>query len=476
MASPREALEALRVTNPEEYKRIEERQAKYAFVPHSPGQRAIVDDETRFIAVRAGRRYGKTKVAARKLVRKAMRNPNKVVWWVANTYKNTRRGYREVLRQLPPQFLAKPAPPATANDLILELKNGTRIEFYSSTNPDAMAGEGVFYVVVDEAALQSEAVWFQIIRPTLMDYGGGALLISTPRGRNWFYTIVRRGEDPAFKEYASYHFTTADNPLIGVEELEEAKMALPDVLYRQEILAEFIAGAASIFAVPEENVLEAPVGFDPGTQIVLGVDLAKHHDFTVLDAIRATDRKPVYHDRFNTLRWPDQQQLIIDAVRDLESRGGQVTVAVDATGVGDVVFDDLEDAGLDVVPLKYSQPWKHQAVKLLAADLARGNAYVLADQLREFEDYEYRITASGNFVYSAPEGGYDDEVAAKLNQHWVLVHDTLEFGVKELDVSPAARDVNAEAEAARSAEVEEVVKIAPRSARDLLSDPGVWNS
>jgi hypothetical protein len=474
LSRPNDALEALRVTNPAKYERIVAEQKKYAFTPHSEGQRAVLDDEHRFIVVRAGRRYGKTKVAARKLIRKAVRNPDVVVWWVANTYKNTRRGYREVLRQLPPSFLAKPAPPATANDLILELKNGSRIEFYSGTNPDAMAGEGVFYVVVDEAALQSEVVWNQTLRPTLMDHGGGALLISTPRGRNWFWEQARKGSDPMYPDYVEYHFTTADNPIIPPEEIEEMRNSLPEVMFKQEVMAEFIAGAASIFLVPEEQLQLELVGFEPGERIVMGVDLGKSIDFTVIDAVRASDRKIVYHDRFNTIRWPEQKQLIKDAHDELAADGGQVTIAIDATGIGDVVFDDLEDMGLDVVPVKFSNPWKNQAVKLLASELEQGYAYVMYDAVKEFEDYEYRITLSGNFIYGAPEGGHDDEVSAKLLQHWILVHDTLEFGVKEIDVSGRQRDVDAEREANLEDKVEEI-KVVPRSAADLMNDPAAWN-
>jgi hypothetical protein len=477
MASPHEALEALRVTDPAKYRRIVEQQKRFAFVPHSPGQRAVLDSQARFIVVRAGRRYGKTKVAARKLIRHALRTPGTVDWWVGNVYKNTRRGYREVLRQLPPQFLKKPAPPATANDLILELKNGSRIEFYSGTNPDAMAGEGVGFVVVDEAALQQEVVWTQTIRPTLMDHGGGALLISTPRGRNWFWQLYRRGEDPEYGEYEAFHFTTADNPLIAASEIEEARQALPDVVFRQEIMAEFIAGAASIFVVPEANVLEGPTGFQPGEQIIVGVDLAKHHDFTVIDAVRMSDRKPVYHDRFNSIRWGEQKERIIDVVEHLESLGAsQVTVAIDATGVGDVVFDDLEEYGLDVVPVKFSMQWKNQAVKLLAAALEQGEAYVLLDQVKEFEDYEYRITPGGNFVYSAPEGGHDDEVSAKLLQHWAVVHETLtEQSVRTIDMGGVVPPEVAEAEREKPALVKASQKVEPRSASDMLNDPTVWN-
>src|SRR4051812_41130600 len=89
-------------------------QRKYHITPH-PGQIEIDRATARFQIVRAGRRFGKTKIAARKLVRHAIKNPGSMDWWVANTYKNVRRGYKEVLRQLPPQMLAKPAPPSTSN-------------------------------------------------------------------------------------------------------------------------------------------------------------------------------------------------------------------------------------------------------------------------------------------------------------------------------------------------------------------------
>lgn len=461
---PNEALEALRETNPARYQQIVAEQQKYAFVPHSAGQRAILVAQQRFIVVRAGRRYGKTKVAARRLISHAMRHPGTVDWWVANTYKNTRRGYREVVRQLPPQFLAKPAPPATSNDLIIELKNGSRLEFYSSTNPDSMAGEGVGYVVVDEAALQGEAGWYQIIRPTLMDSMGGALLISTPRGRNWFYEMDRRGRDPKEADYASFHFTTSDNPYIAPSEVEEMKKDLPELLYRQEVLAEFIAGNGGIFMVPEDSLFEGPVGFQKGEQIVMGVDLAKHEDFTVLTAARMSDRLPVYHDRFTAVRWGEQKELIVDAVEYLKGQGAaEVTLAVDSTGVGDVVFDDLEDLGLDVVGIKFSDDWKRKAVRQLAADLERRQAFLTVEQIKEFEDYEYEITPKGNILYHGPEGGHDDEVAAKLLEHWVLTHESH----SEADVSSFETSEPVE----ESQTVEEIV---PRDTQDLINDPAVW--
>lgn len=465
-----DALEALRRTNPVAYQKIMARQKRYAFKAHSQGQAAILNSKARFVVVRAGRRYGKTKVAARKLLRHALSNPGSVDWWVAPVYRNTRRGYREVLRQLPPNFLAKPAPPATANDLILQLKNGSRIEFYSSTNPDAMAGEGVGFVVVDEAALSPEIVWTQTIRPTLMDFGGGALLISTPRGRNWFWELARRGEDSTFPDYEAFHFTTSDNPYIEASEVEEARRTLPEVVFRQEILAEFIAGVASIFRFDDEAISHELA--DPrGQHVYMGVDLAKHEDFTVITASRMNDRRPVYHDRFNSLSWPVQREEIMQTADRLRTEMGAslVTIVVDATGVGDPISDDLELAGYDVLPIKFSNEWKNKAVKRLSADLEQGDAFILPEQIAEFEAYEYRLTEAGRFTYQAPEGGHDDEVSAKLLEHWGLAVETMgEAPVKTFELDERAAEEGAIVE---EVPVEEV---APRSTAELLNDPAVW--
>ena len=206
--------------------------AEEVFTPHGGGQVDVLADKHRFQVLRAGRRWGKTKVGARKLLRRAINHPDSLCWWIANSYRNVRRGYAEVVRQIPRELLAKPAPAPTAQELVLQLVNGSRIEFYSAGNPDALAGAGVDSVVFDEAALADEGVWFQLVRPTLMDTGGDALLISTPRGRNWFYRLDMKGRNPTEPDFKSWHFPQQTNPYVPDEESDEraqrdARRALP---------------------------------------------------------------------------------------------------------------------------------------------------------------------------------------------------------------------------------------------------------
>lgn len=470
----RAQIEAWAAADPRAVLEAAKRLQQHIVTPH-PAQVPILEAEERFLVICAGRRFGKTKIAAKMAIREC-REPGKVVWWVANTYKNVVRGYREVLRQIPPGVLTKSPPPASvaaSGRLILHFPGGTRFEFYSGENPDAMAGEGVDYVVVDEAALQREVVWTQTVRPTLMDRQGKALLISTPRGRNWFYTLYNRGQDPEYKDYKSWQFTTADNPYISEDEVQEMQQSLPAVMYEQEVLAQFVSDAGSVFRIPEETGIVEYA--KPAGHVFLGIDLAKHNDFTVFTACRGSDRKPCYHDRFNAVSWPMQKQRIISAHDELLASGAtSVTIIMDSTGIGDVVFDDLEEEGMDIVPIKFTNDWKMRAVNLLSADIERGNAFVTTEQLAEFEAYTYKINeTTGRFKYSAPDGAHDDEVSAKLLEHWGAVH----FGAPDVkmlggdDDNPVQQLPNGDI--IIDGEAEEIPLELP-SATELLTRDDIW--
>jgi hypothetical protein len=413
-------LDALMRVNPGKARAAMERIVKRTMIPYEGWQAEVARADQRFQIVCAGRRAGKTKLAVRKALAKC-RKRNQVVWWCSPTYKVVRRAYREALRQIPPGMLSKAPPPPTADGrLILHFKSGSVLEYYSAENPDAMIGEGVNYVVIDEAATIRETVWQQTIRPTLMDTGGSAFLISTPRGFNWFKRLWDRGQDAEYPAYASWHAASWESPYIPKEEIDEMRQSLPTLVFEQEVAADFLSEAGMVFRWTDAALREVVEG---ETMVVLGVDLAKHQDFTVIDGVNAMTREPCYHDRFHQVSWPIQKQRIIDAYDSFEAKGIACTIALDSTGIGDVVFDDLENEGCDVFPIKFTNTWKQQAVNLLAADLERGDAFIRPDQVSEFQSYGYEVSeVTGRFKYGAVEGAHDDEVSAKLCQHWAVVN------------------------------------------------------
>ena len=399
--------------------------------PHA-GQQVVLDSEARFRVMNCGRRWGKTKLAAKIFVQKS-REDNQMLWWVAPTYKVVKRGYAEVLRQLPDGVLTHEPPPDTNFDagrsVILKFKNGSRMEFYSAERPEGMLGEGVDFAVFDEAAIMPGRIWNQIVRPTLMDRMGQALFISTPRGRNWFYRVWQQGQDPQQKQWASWTFPSSTNPHLPPSEVEDMQQTLPRLEYEQEVEAKFLAAGSSVFVIPDKSMQPGRVlknyfveGVEvKGHNIVLGIDLARTNDWTVIYGARARDRRNCYYERMQAITWPEQKRRIRRAVRMLERAGAEtIMLCMDQTGVGDPIVEDLEAEGYDVVGLNFTTH-KLNMVKLLAKDIEESQAFLLEQRVNEFEDYQMNLSPAGRMQYSAPEGENDDVVAAKMLQHWGLV-------------------------------------------------------
>lgn len=432
------------MTSPETSRALQQLQGRL-WAPHEGGQEKVINSQARFRILRAGRRWGKTETGAHEAIMAALAKDHQMVWWVANSANSLIRGYRKVLEQLPPALLTKPPPSELANTKILHLRNGSKIEFYtagsagasaSGKDSTALVGEGVDLLVVDEAAKIGELVWYQHLRPTLSDKGGRALIISTPQGRDWFWKLWKRGQLPG-ADYASWHFTSYDNPIIPDSEVEEARETLPDIVFQQEYLAEFVANAASIFLLPDEQITEATV--DPAGWVTLGIDLGKKADFTVISGVNTDTRRPCIYDRWGAIRWPEQQERIIEHLQVLDEDPAVegYTVAIDSTGLGDVVYDFLEEEGIDVVPINFSAGQggrqKEKMVRLLAADIEHEEAFILEDMLDEFESYEYQITDTGRWQFEAATG-HDDKVSAKLLENWAVVHEA-PAGVRSVRVS-----------------------------------------
>lgn len=409
-------------------------------IPHSEGQREVLTAQERFMVLCAGRRWGKSKVGAARALREARGDRAKKIVWVAPLYKIVKRGYEAVVDQIPDGQLAKPAPSSAGFDagraIKLEFKNGSTIEFYTAQNAEGMLGASFDFLIMDEAATLKENVWTQIIRPTLADTQGSALFISTPRGKNWFHKMWLRGQsdDPKDSEYRSWRFPSYTNPTIPESEFYGMKDELPEAEYEQEVLALFNSLAANVFRFNWEKIPgpdDDPDDYgrnlslvdlqEPRGHVVVGIDLAKARDWTVILGVRAEDRIPCYHDRFNKVSWPDQRRAIHAAIEEILETATGVTIMMDSTGVGDVVYDDLSEEGLDIVPIKFTPQWKSDAVRLLSADLQRGQAFVIHEQIDEFESYASTMTDTGRIKYEA-SSGHDDEVSAALLAHWGVVH------------------------------------------------------
>ncbi len=232
-----------------------------------PGQREVARHPARFKTLACGRRWGKTRLGTALCLAAALSGGR--AWWVAPSYKLGAVGWRGI-RRLTQQI---PGTEISLVNRMATLPTGGTVQVRSADDPQSLRGEGLDFAVLDECAYMKAEAWREALRPALSDRKGGALFISTPHGLNWFRELWLRGDDDNFPEWASWRFTTYDNPFIDPAEIDAARRGMLDRIFRQEYLADFLEdnpGALWKRAWIDDNrLLSAPrlariiVGVDP---------------------------------------------------------------------------------------------------------------------------------------------------------------------------------------------------------------------
>jgi hypothetical protein len=204
---------------------------------------------------------------------------------------------------------------------ILYLRGGGEIWFWSLENFETVRGGDYDFVVVDEACIVRKLAqaWTEVIRPTLIDRQGRALFLSTPRGREFFFELFERGRKwnrpdhwhDEWSEWESFHAPTASNPYIAPLEIEEIRKELPELAFRQEILAEFLDADGAVFRrVIEAATASAKSAPESGHTYVFGADFGRTGDYTVVSVVDATTREQVAIDRYTGVEFVQQQGRI----------------------------------------------------------------------------------------------------------------------------------------------------------------------
>jgi phage terminase large subunit-like protein len=209
-----------------------------------PWQEEVFKDQTRFKVIAAGRRCGKSRLAATTLIIEALKcTQGSAVLYVAPTNGQARQIIWDVLLELGREVIQN----AHINNQNITTINGATIYVRGADRPDTLRGVSLTYAVLDEVADIKPEAWEQVIRASLSDKKGRAMFIGTPKGRNWFYDLFRLGESAEDTDWKSWHFTTKDNPLIDPTEIESAKKTLSTFAFKQEYMASFTNAGSDIF-------------------------------------------------------------------------------------------------------------------------------------------------------------------------------------------------------------------------------------
>lgn len=402
--------------------------------PHGGGQEQVINCDNREVLICAGRGWGKSMLMAYLVVKEFLAGLGRVkrgesksikIFIIAPTYGLCEKVFNYVVqflltrnKRFQKSISSRPTPNIT-------LSVNQWIKSVSTTEPTGMLGERVDIAIVDEAALIPERIYHQNIRPITASATkkGKTYYISTPRGEGWFkkkFSILK-------DQNAAFQFKSTDGVEVSEEELEIIKKDTPELLFRQEYLAEFVSDAGIVFRnlediiVPKVQILRDAV---MGHHYLIGVDLAEEQDYTVMTVIDTTTKQVVHQDRFKGRDYPLQKKQIIAKAQ----RYNNARVIIDATGVGKPVYEDLRVAGIFVEDFTFSGKRKEELIGNLIVNVEEKyiripDIEVLIDEMKAFE-YKYLNEKTGeklrNIQYGAPQGYHDDCVDSLALACWGL--------------------------------------------------------
>lgn len=362
----------------------------------------IFRSPARFRVVAGGRRSGKTRLGVALCLHAAALG--QAAWWVAPSFKVGGIGWRQIrafTRRVPDAIVRE-------GERRVELPSGGWVQVKSADNPDSLRGEGLDRIVLDEAAYMGEAAWTEALRPALSDRQGGALFISTPNGRNWFWRLWQGATGPG---WARWQFPTSANPYIDSAEIATAKERVPERVFRQEYLAEFIEDGAGIFRGVLACATAARQSTAPAEHtVVFGVDWAKHEDWTVIVVLDADEGRMLGIDRFNQIDYATQLQRL----KVLAERFRPTTIIAERNSMGEPLIEQLQRMGLPVEPFTTTNASKAQAIDALSLAFERQDIKIIPDDvlLAELQAFQATRLPSGLLRYEAPAGMHDDCVIA----------------------------------------------------------------
>ena len=248
-------------------------------------QGLFIDSQAKRKIIRAGRRSGKTVGVAIKDINRFLKG--KRVLYATPTADQLSRWWSVVTRVLA-EPIAVGAYYKNETEHIIELK-GTeqRLRGKTAWNADTLRGDYADDLDLDEWQLMNEDTWGLVGAPMMLDHDGNATFIYTPPSLHSRsaskakdpqhaakmykqYTELMKSGNP---RYASFTFTSHDNPHLSKEALKEITSDMTSIAYRMEIMAEDVDESPGALwqrhQIEVSRLTKAP---DSLARIVVGVD------------------------------------------------------------------------------------------------------------------------------------------------------------------------------------------------------------
>jgi Terminase RNaseH-like domain/Terminase large subunit, T4likevirus-type, N-terminal len=301
-------------------------------------------------------------------------------------------------------------------DMVIELVNGSILQLIGADNIDRIVGTNPIGVVFSEYSLMKPDVW-NLISPILLENGGWAVFIMTPRGTNHAWDLMQKiKHDPSW----FLQVLTVDNTkALSKEQLEQAQKEMPQDLFKQEYYCAFLDNGLGFFRRVDENTYKIDE-YQPKELAFyqIGVDLAKYNDFTVISPFNLQDFHLLKQDSFNQMDYNLQKARIENAY--LKHNKGRIVI--DSTGVGEPVFDDLNARGMNIMPFRFNRTSRTDLLKNLQILLEQDKIKIPNDEvlIDELKSMTYELNETGGTKITVPDGKHDDRIMSLALSVWEI--------------------------------------------------------
>jgi|TARA_R110000822_G_scaffold154236_1_gene293804 hypothetical protein len=382
------------------------------FVPHR-GQLKVINEwvktDVKFCTLSTSRQWGKSLLGMNSLFYWLLNNQKSKGAWISPIYKQCRKVFEEMTNAS--HQLIKHSNKA---ELTIEFINGSTLQFLSADRGDSIRGFSFHYLVIDEAAFLKQDVFEQAILPTLAAIGRKCLIISTPKGKNWFYSYYLKGSDGG-SDYYSVRGYTQDNPYIDRSFIREMKKSLPPNIFAQEFEAEFNDDGNDVFSnLSNICILNEWTAPRSTNQYYAGIDTAVSNDYSVIVIMDALGRV-VKIDRTNNIPMETTAGIFNDLLRFYNCRNCNIEV----NGVGIGMWEIMSKTNKQLTKWVTTNENKAIGIQQLIraceeTTLELPSEELMPEVINEFQAFTYKQLASGRLQFSAPSGYHDDIVMATM--------------------------------------------------------------
>ena len=378
------------------------------FTPHAKQREileSIIEGPEKYHVICVGRQFGKTLLAENLLLYYAINYPNSDILWCSPVYSQASKVQKELVRAISGSGIIE-SNNYSSNEITL--RTGSRIYFRSTERYDNIRGLTCTYVFLDEAAFMANEAFREAIEPVALVRGQRVILISTPKGRNFFYDLYQLGLSPDHSNYKSYAGRSADSPYISDEAIAEAKRTLPPKVFKQEYEAEFIDGGGEVFS--DLDLITVPQWPKKSGKVYCGIDVGRAEDYTVATFIDQ-EGKVIDIYRNNNINWSDMVTDIVAKAREYDAQ-----CMVEVNGVGDPIYEQIRSLWPACEPFTTSNRSKQEIVEGLILDVNEKTIRIPDHNLfpslyHEMQIFTYDYSPKTRTIrYGHPQGMHDDTV------------------------------------------------------------------